>query len=123
MNNQSNQELIKLLDARFKYVEPQHLREMFSEFVSLVMGTIRKSEDPVFDEYQPGLQPYIVNYHNRRHLFVFNTAATDLTLNSTDGFQYLLPAQVWVPMGFKGGTAFTSVAGRLLIKCTDEVSV
>lgn len=123
MTKDPNRELIQLLNQKFKYVEPQHLREMFGKLIDVLIGQVERARDPIYGDIQTGQQPISLNYMNRKHLFYFNVSSSSLTLTSTDNYTYTLPPQAWVNMGFRAGTTFQAPLGRILWKATDEETV
>ena len=66
--------------------------------------------------------PYIIDYKERKHLFIFS--ATSLTLTLEDLGNFALPSGQWVNMGFSTGTRVYASGQSsnvpLFVKCTDE---
>lgn len=71
---------------------------------------------------QPGQQPYVLNYHNRRHVFAYATFDITIFQVAAPIFTVTLKAGVWTNISFRDGERFqTSTANaQFLVKCTDE---
>lgn len=119
-NTNTTKQILDVLNSKFQPLRREHLQEIFNEYIEAVISSIERARDPEFDEYQLGQQPYVVNYKNRKHIFLFNPTVTAITLTSNDGISFVLPAQQWVNLGLRPSTPLSASSGRILIKCTDE---
>lgn len=99
----------------------------FWEVVLLIREQFLRTNDPQWDDNVPqdvSKQPYIVNYKNRRHIFIYNPAATPLTLKDGTGeWTIALAATSWNNVSIPNGTQLTASSGpaTIKVKCTDEV--
>jgi len=68
-------------------------------------------------------QPYVVDYRNRKHIFVWFPTAQ--TISVDDYGTGPVQAQVWINLGLQQGTRLliTSVTAptEIFIRCTDEI--
>lgn len=98
----------------------------FWEVVQLYREQQLRNNDPQWDNEVPAdvsAIPYVVNYRNRRHIFIYNPGTT-LTLTDTAGeWKQTLNAQTWTNVSIPNGTRLTATTGPAVIKvkCTDEV--
>ena len=72
------------------------------------------------------LTPYIVDYKQRAHIFIWSP--TSISLSIEDYGTGTIPAQIWLNIGIRSGTSifapsFTTSTTPLMIRCTDEVIV
>lgn len=117
-----NQELLTLLNAKFKYVEPQHLRELFGELVTDVRATIHKASDPDFMDQTLGPQPWAIQYRNRKHIFMY--AITTFTATIGELGSVTFTAGNWYNISFRAGIPITPTnptSVTVLFKFTDEI--
>lgn len=120
MDKQS-QEILNLLNLKFKYVEPQHLRELFSELVEDVRASIKNANNPDFVDLTLGPQPYVVNYHNKKHIFLWAISNFTAQIGELGTFNFI--GGNWYNISFRQGIIITPTTGNvnIFIKCTDEV--
>jgi hypothetical protein len=115
-----NEQLLRQLNA--EYATKDDIRDIFQHSVDQFLAELYKKNSPLSTTFQLGTQPYVVDYKNRRHIFVYNYSTTTVVLTSNDGKVINLPPQVWSNLGFQQGTSLSTTATTLLeIKCTDEV--
>lgn len=99
----------------------------FWEVVCLVREQFVRTNDPQWDDNVPqdvSKQPYIVNYKNRRHIFIYNPSSTALTLTDGTGeWKTSLPAYTWSNVSYQNGVQLTASASpaTIKVKCTDEI--
>jgi hypothetical protein len=98
------------------------LAKHITHFLEEIFKDSKKARQPAFQTIVLGKQPYILDYKERKHVFVFNYAAAAVTLTTSEGINISLPPQVWTNIGFRPDTQLSSTATTALeIKCTDEV--
>lgn len=114
-----------------EFVQWCHMRkEEFWEVVKLSKEQLLRTNDPQYDDGVPSdisAQPYVVNYKNRRHIYIYSKAPWPVVLkdNSGEWSTTLLP-RTWTNVDFPNGTrllAVNPVPGTpVTIKalCTDE---
>lgn len=101
-------------------------KEEFWEVVRLLKEQILRANDPQWDNEVPAdvsVQAYVVNYKNRKHIFIYNPGA-QMTLTDVAGeWKQTLNAQSWTNVSIPNGTRLTASSGPAVIKvkCTDEV--
>lgn len=124
MNNDTDR-LIGAIRSMFSNpLTPEHLHKLFDNHVHKHEEEIFFARNPVYYDFTLGTQPYVVAYHGRKHVFVFNTNSTAVNLVSSLGFTIPLPPQAWTPIGHREGSAFNCTSTTVInIKCTDEVAV
>lgn len=115
------QELINLINLKFKYVEPQHLRELFTDMVNDIRASIKSAKEPDFVDFTLGTQPYVVNYHNKKHIFLWAISNFTAQIGELGTFNFV--GGNWYNISFRTGIPITSTTGtaNVFIKCTDEV--
>lgn len=119
-NTNTTKQILDVLNSKFQPLRREHLQEIFNGYIEAVISSIERARDPLFEEYQLGQQPWVVNYRNRKHIFFYNPTTTGITLTSNDGISMIVPTQSWVNCGLRPSTPLTASSGRLLIKFTDE---
>lgn len=116
------------LEILHEFVEWAHgKRADFNQIVKLTIEQYLRTNEPQWDDNVPSdisKQPYVVNYKNRRHIFIFNPGSTALTLTDGTGeWKVSLPPNAWSNVSFPNSLQLTASAGPAIIKvkCTDEV--
>jgi hypothetical protein len=116
----TNDLLLQLINKQ--YFNKDHAKEVFQRAVDEFLAELYKKNTPQSNTFQLGTQPFVLDYKNRRHIFVYNYSTASVTLAANDGQTVILPPQVWSNMGFNQGTSFNTTATTLIeVKCTDEV--
>lgn len=105
-----------------KLFSKDHAKELFQKAIDEFLSEVYKKNNPISNSFQLGTQPFVLDYKNRGHIFVYNYSTASVTLASNDGKTVILPPQVWSNMGFNQGTSFNTTATSLIeVKCTNEV--
>ncbi len=69
-------------------------------------------------------KPWIIDYHERRHIFIWLPTA-QLTLSFEDYGSGIVPLQVWVNVGMPSGIRVTATGQTnntaIMVRYTDEV--
>lgn len=82
---------------------------------------------PIYDDMVPSnvfAQPYIVNYRNRRHIYLFNPSSSTVTLSDNAGeWITVLSPNNWTLMSAPSGTQLKANLNPCVIRaiCTDEI--
>lgn len=115
------------IDIIHEFVSWAHAkRTEFNQLVNLSIEQFLRTDDPQWDNDVPAdvsTMPYVVNYKNRRHIYIYNPG-TVLTLTDTAGeWKQTLNPQSWTNVSIPNGTRLTATTGPAVIKvkCTDEV--
>lgn len=115
--------LIQFL-ARFPGVTKQHLHDVFNKYHEESLREIKKSYDVDYIDMtlvQNG-QPYVVNYKNRRHLFLWCITNFTATIGTYGSFSFV--AGNWYNISFRDSTPITLTSAtsvNILVKATNEV--
>ena len=120
--NKDTETLLNAINAKYRLLEPQHLRVIFGDLVDELRAEIGKANTPVFYNVQFGQQPFVLDYKNRKHVFVFNPTGSAIIMTTNDGISVTLPSQAWTNIGLEPSTAFSAASGRVVVKCTNEVT-
>lgn len=103
-------------------------REKFFDAVMLYIEQSKREVNPIYDTDIPSdisIQPYIVNYNDRKHIFAYNPSTTAITLSDATGeWNTSLPASSWTNISFPQSTRLKATTGTgvvIKIKCTDEM--
>lgn len=70
------------------------------------------------------VQPIILDYLNRKHIFAYNGTSTAIIMTSDDGNAWgtSLPATSWTNISYPPGTRLLATThATIRIKCTDEL--
>lgn len=126
VEKRENDNLLVQFLARFPGVTKQHLHDVFREFHEKTLQEIDKSYDAVFQDMTmqagTGSQPLVVNYNNRRHVFLW--PISNLTAQVGDLGTYTFSAGNWYNISFREGLRIVNTgagAVNVQIKCTNEV--
>lgn len=107
----------------------------FYEVLCMQREMLLRANDPQWDTEVPAdisIQPYVVNYRNRKHIFIYNpqTYVVNLSDNAGEFTTQLLP-NTWNHIDFPNGTRLQAVSGSsgtivaagvvIKVQCTDEL--
>lgn len=102
-------------------------KELFREVAYLAREQALRYNDPHWDEKIPSdvsLQPYVVNYYNRRHIFAYNASTSAIVLvDRASEYSTTLNPQAWTNISFPSQTQLLATKGPATFKCicTDEI--
>lgn len=116
-----------IYDIICEVVEYLHQRHIF--FWTAVARFNEKMEREVEPHFpnipqDVSLQPIILDYMNRKHIFAYNGSGSSITLNSDDNnaWKTVLPANSWTNISYPPNTRLTATSSSSIrIKCTDEM--
>lgn len=102
--------------------------DKIGQFLHLTVEKELRLSQPIYDDMVPAdvsVMPYIVNYRNRRHIFIYNTEVTAVTLSDNAGeWTLTLQPQTWTFLGAPQGTQLKATTGTgvvIRVLCTDEI--
>lgn len=117
-----------IFDKLCDLIEFLHMRHLF--FWQLLDRMNEKLEREIEAHFPnlPGdisIQPWIVDYMNRKHIFAYNPTSSPITLTSDDNNAWgtVLAANSWTNISYAPGTRLKASAANTVIrvKCTDEL--
>jgi hypothetical protein len=116
------------LELLHEFIQWCHTKKQdVTEVLNLTREQYLRTNEPQWDDNVPSdvsTQPYVVNYKNRRHIFIYNPSATAITLQDGTGEWVIkLPANDWANVSIPNSTQLKASTGPAVIKvkCTDEV--
>lgn len=126
MCSKDTDNILREIGSKIGNLSRHHIKEEFGTVIETVLADYRKREDPVYDTIVVGLQPYEINYKNRRHIFAYNGTGSSITLTTPDGFwSTTLTSKSWTNISYPQGTQLTGASvsppTTFVIKCTNEV--
>lgn len=108
-------------------------KEDFWEVVRLYKEQILRTDDPQWDNNVPqdvSVQPYVVNYKNRRHIYIYSKSPWPIVMQDVSGeYSTTLHPRTWTNVDFPNGTRLQAInpqagmAVGIRVKCTDEMYV
>lgn len=121
--NEQHRLLAKLF-IESPWLTRNHLKEEFREVIENHLQELRRSYDPVFEDQtmQPNGQPLVINYNNRRHIFLWATANLTATVGDLGSFTFT--AGNWYNISFREGLRITNTGAtsvNVQTKCTNEL--
>lgn len=106
----------------FTFESREQFEHEVEAFIQRVVIEIRKSRNPEFQTYNiSSSTPYVVDYKNRKHVFVFVSA--NVTVTAPEIGTLTLVAGNWYNFSYIESTRFfasTTTISQLYVKCTDE---
>lgn len=96
------------------------------EQLSRLVAEMKENRHPIFLTVEISVsKPWIVDYQNRKHLFLWNPATSAITLSFEDYGSGPVASQQWINIGMPPGTRVLAPNNAtntpLLLVCTDEV--
>src|SRR5690348_2360291 len=113
---------LEMLNAMIEYAHAWHKR--FWQLIELLIVREERAARPEWLEVPQdvSLQPIILDYKNRKHLFAYNPSGSPVTLTSDQGGEWntSIPANGWANISFPPNTRLKASAANTIIKikCT-----
>lgn len=117
-------EIFEKLCQLIAYVHAIH--EEFWKILFMFGEKMKREIEPNFPSVPQdvSIQPIILDYNNRKHLFAYNPTNAPITLTSDGGGDWStsVPAFGWANVSFPSGTRLKASAANTIIKlkATDE---
>lgn len=109
-------------------VEYFHMRHLhFWQLLDKINEKLEREVEPHYPNMPTDIsvQPWVVDYMNRKHIFAYNGTGSSITLTSDDNnaWKTVLPANTWTNISYAPGTRLqaTALNSVIRVKCTDEL--
>ena len=116
------QSLANAINEKYAGIKHSHMSDMFRDVIENAKSRYYRENNPEFTDQTIGPQPYVINYKNRKHLFMYTPTSFTGTMQDLGTVSFV--AGNWYNMSFRPGTTLTvtSVASvNVLLKATDEI--
>jgi hypothetical protein len=111
-----------------QFIEWCHARkEQIYCAVETYLELTKRASNPIWETNMPvdsSIQPYTVNYNNRKHIFAYNPGATPIILVDNAGeYTAQLTPLTWTNISFPNGTKLKAQAANQVFRvlCTDDM--